>query len=109
MSDFGTMIKFKKIEGTFENSDNERIVVELKNIIESNNFPSEISRNYLSLREWESGVYCSIITEYYASEEDEELMEYAEEIDLETCYEIMNLLNPTFEGKFEISASLEYW
>lgn len=110
MSDFGVLIKFKKNSGSFNKEDLAKIVSGLEQVVNPKDFPSNITNgNFLKLKEWDKGEYVSLITEYYLDQNEEELMDFAEEEDLEQAKDIIEKLKIILNDSIDMSAHLEEW
>jgi len=107
MSDFGSVVIFRKNEGDFSPEDISVIEQELKNVVIEEKYPSNITAGgFQTLKEWGEGVYCSMITEYY---DDDDLRKFAEEDDLPECERIIEDLQAILGGEFSMEASFEDW
>lgn len=83
MSDFGTVIFFTKKDGNINDNDLELLSSSIKNQIDLNDFPSNIKEgNINELKKWDDNILCSMITEYFFDENENEIRAIIEEEDL---------------------------
>lgn len=109
MSDFGSLLLFQRSNGDLTSEDLENIKSILKEVVTEGEFPSNITGgNFLDLRQWDSNVYCSLITEYYLDIESDDLKEYFLKYDIEDCEKIVKKLKPLLP-EIKVEARFEDW
>lgn len=111
MSDFGCILTFKKGSGSISESDKQAIIEDLDKIIPNSDYSMMIQDgDYKEFYEWDEGVLCVRLTEYYHGEDmDEDMIEFAKEEDLPDAVDIAEKLRLKLGNSFQVEALFADW